>query len=80
MDVASPEVLARMPLAEAVLALWCWAADPAYLNQIFEQYRGRCYEKILSFPLIVRLLRDALLEHDGSGRKSFEHALDRKEL
>ncbi len=49
MAVASPEVLARMPLAEAVLTLWCWVADADYLNEVFEENRGRCYEKILSF-------------------------------
>jgi hypothetical protein len=80
MAVASPEVLARMPLAEAVLTLWCWVADPTYLDKVFEEHRGKCYEKILSFSLMVRLIRDALLEHEGSGRKSFEHARDREEL
>lgn len=80
MAVASPEVLARMPLAEAVLTLWCWVADETYLNKVFEENRGRCYEKILSFSLMVRLIRDALLEHEGSGRKSFEHARERQEL
>jgi Transposase DDE domain len=80
MDVASPEVLARMPLSEAVLSLWCWAADDAYLDQIFDRDRGRCYERILSFSLVVRLIRDALIEHGGSGRKSFEHAEERDEL
>jgi hypothetical protein len=69
-----------MPLAEAVLTLWCWIADATYLDQLFDQYRGRCYEKVLSFSLIVRLIRDALLEHEGSGRKSFEHARERDEL
>lgn len=80
MAVVSPEVLARMPLAESVLTLWCWVADDAYLNQIFDRHRGRCYEKILSFSLMVRLIRDALLEHEGSARKSFEHAAQREEL
>jgi Transposase DDE domain len=80
MAVVSPEVLARMPLAEAVLTLWCWIADDPYLNQVFDRHRGRCYEKILSFSLMVRLIRDALLEHEGSGRKSFEHAAQRDEL
>lgn len=70
MAVASPEVLARMPLAEAVLTLWCWVADADYLNEVFEENRGRCYEKILSFSLMVRLIRDALLEHKGSGAKA----------
>jgi hypothetical protein len=80
MAVVSPDVLARMPLAEAVLTMWCWIADDSYLKQIFDQHRGKCYEKILSFPLVVRLIRDALIEHEGSGRKSFEHAEERGEL
>lgn len=80
MAVASPEVLARMPLAESVLTLWCWVADATYLDQVFDQHRGRCYQEILSFSLMVRLIRDALLEHEGSGRKSFEHAEARNEL
>ena len=80
MDVASPEVLARMPLSEAVLTLWSWAADDAYLDRIFDRHRGRGYERILSFPLVVRLIRDALIEHEGSGRKSFKHAEERQEL
>ncbi len=80
MAVLSPDVLARMPLAEVVLTMWCWIAEDSYLNQIFDEHRGRCYEKILSFPLVVRLIRDALIEHEGSGRKSFEHAEEREEL
>jgi hypothetical protein len=75
-----PETLARLPLAEAVLTLWRWAADADSVNQIFDDHRGRCYEKILTFATIVGLVRDALLEYDGSGRQSFEAAQDRGEL
>ena len=39
--------MARLPLAEAVLTLWRWAADTDTVNQIFDDNRGRCYEKIL---------------------------------
>jgi hypothetical protein len=74
------EILARLPLAEAVLTLWRWVADADSLDQIFDKNRGRCYQKILSFSLIVYLVRDALLEYGGSGRKSFEEAKDRGEL
>jgi hypothetical protein len=80
MDASSRQALARMPLAEAVLTLWCWIAESSYLDALFEEYRGRCYPKLLSFALIVALVRDALLEHRGSGRKSMEHARERKEL
>src|SRR5271157_3466078 len=72
--------MARMPLAEAVLTLWRWVADAALLDQIFEQNRGRCYEKILSFSFLVYLIRDALLEFNGSGRRTMEKAEERGQL
>ena len=80
MDAPGPQILARLPLAEAVLALWRWVADADSLDQIFDDHRGRCYEKVLSFSLIAYLVRDALLEYGGSGRKSFDEAKDRGEL
>ena len=80
MEVPIPETLARLPLAEAVLTLWRWAADDDTVNQIFDENRGRCYEKIFLFSTIVGLVRDALLEYDGSGQQSFEAAQDRGDL
>jgi Transposase DDE domain len=75
-----PETVARLPLAEAVLTLWRWAADADTVNKIFDDNRGRCFEKILLFSTIVGLVRDALLEYGGSGKQSFEAAQDRGEL
>jgi hypothetical protein len=80
MELPGRDMLVRLPLAEAVLTLWRWIADPGSLDQIFDDNRGRCYEKILSFSLLVYLIRDALLEYDGSGRKSFDEAKGRGEL
>jgi hypothetical protein len=80
MEASTRDILARLPLAEAVLTLWRWVADAGSLDQIFDENRGRGYQKILSFSLIVYLVRDALLEFDGSGRKSFDEAKDRGEL
>jgi hypothetical protein len=80
LEVPVSETLARLPLAEAVLTLWRWAADADAVNQIFDDNRGRCYEKIFLFSTIVGLVRDALLEYDGSGQQSFEAAQDRGEL
>jgi hypothetical protein len=79
-EASARDILARLPLAEAVLTLWRWVADAGSLDQIFDENRGRCYQKILSFSLIVYLVRDALLEFDGSGRRSFDEAKDRGEL
>ena len=66
------DVLLRLPLAEAVLWVWRWVADEAVLQELFKRERGRCYEQVLRFPVLVQLIADALLEHRGSGRKSFQ--------
>src|SRR4029434_3691871 len=66
------EVLSRLPLAEAVLRLWRWVADPLFLLSVFAQHRALGYEKKNSFGVVVELMADALLEHQGSGRKSVE--------
>jgi hypothetical protein len=80
MDGFAREVLARMPLAEAVLQVWAWIADEEHLAEVFQRCRCRSYEQVLSFPLIVQLMADALLQHEGSGRRSFEHAIENGEL
>jgi len=75
------EVLGRLPLAEAILTLWRGVADPLFLLSLFARHRGTSYEKVLSFGvLLVRLSADALLEHRGSGRKSFVRAQARGQL
>jgi hypothetical protein len=65
------EVLSRLPLAEAVLSLWRWVADPVFLLSVFARHRGLGYEKEISFKVLVQLIADALLEHQGSGKTSF---------
>lgn len=68
------EILSRLPLAEAVLSLWRWVADPLFLLSLFARHRGQGYEKEISFGVLVQLIADALLEHQGSGKKSFARA------
>jgi Transposase DDE domain len=74
------EALRRVPLAEAVVQLWRHVCDPVALTDIFERNRGACYTDTLTFPVVVNLVADALLEHEGSGRKSFERAQEHGEL
>lgn len=74
------ETLARLPLAESVLLLWQQVADPPFLQELFARHRGRCYDKTLSFPNLVQLIADALLQHEGSARASFERALEEDTL
>lgn len=80
MDRPSHAVLKRMPLAEGVLLLWRWIASPTRLQSVWDRYRGRCYKKLLSFALMVRLIADSLLQYGGSGRRSFEKTDERSEL
>jgi hypothetical protein len=74
------EVLTRLPLAEAVLTLWRWVVDECFLHSVFARHHGAGYEKVISFGSLVQLIADALLEHRGSGRKSFVRAQERGEL
>jgi hypothetical protein len=80
MDCPAPEVLARMPLAESVLLLWRWIADESHLESLFQRFRGRCYEKVISLTVLVHLISDALLQYRGSARRSFERAVEVGEL
>ena len=74
------DVLTRLPLAEAVLWVWRWIADEAFLQAVFHRERGRCYEQVIRFPVLVQLIADALLEHEGSGRKSFQRGQEQGQL
>jgi hypothetical protein len=80
MDGFSYEVLARLPLADAVLSLFSYATDSEFLQQIFDEHRGRSYEGVLTFPTMVNIISDALLEHEGSGRRAMLRAEEREEL
>jgi hypothetical protein len=74
------EALDRLPLAQSVLLLWQQVADPGFLQDLFDRRRGRGYDKVLSFPSMVQLIADALLQHDGSARASFERAQEHDTL
>jgi hypothetical protein len=80
MESPSKEVLARMPLAEAVLWLWRWVMCEDRLQGLWARYRGRCYERSISFGLMVQLVADALLQYRGSGRRSFEKRIETHDL
>ena len=72
-------MLARLPLAEAVLTLWRWVADSGSLDQIFDDNRGRVTRR--SSPLLDGLPGPRCPPRiRGSGRKSFDEAKARGEL
>lgn len=63
------DLLERLPLAHAALALFRYALDPAALAQLFDRHRGRSYEDVVTFPHLVGWLFDALTDV-GSGRQA----------
>jgi hypothetical protein len=65
-------LLARLPLARAVMEAYQYAFDRLALEWTYEANRGRCYTDTLTFPEMVGLVRDALLEHQGSGHRMYE--------
>lgn len=74
MDGFDRELLRRLPLGQAVLTLLGWSLDEAWLEQLYEQHRGRTFVRQFTLPQILSLTRDALLEHDGSARQACAHA------
>jgi hypothetical protein len=83
MNVADPidiEVAGRLPLANSVLRLLHFVIEPSFLSQVFERYRGRCFERDLKFPVFVQLMADAILGHRGSAHKAFRQAQQAKVL
>jgi len=80
MNAIDIEVANRLPLADSVLRLLRFVTDDSLLAQIFERYRGRCFERELSFPVFVHLMADAILGHRGSPHKTFQHAKEEEVL
>lgn len=74
------QVSQQLPLADAVLRLGQFVLSDDHLNQIFQEHRGRSYEKVIAFPVFVRLIGDALLVNSGSGHQSFQRAIENETL
>jgi len=70
MDGFSRQVLERLPLADAALTMWSYVLQDEFLDRVFNENRGRCYEVTLRFPDVVRVIGDALLEYEGSALKA----------
>ena len=74
MEGFNKKVCKRLPLGEGVLRLFDFVCEEEFLQGVFDRHRGRSYEGVITFPVFIQLIADALLEHDGSGRKSFLRA------
>lgn len=73
-------VLTRLPLAEAVLTLMRWMLDHTLLNSTYDDHRGRCHTRVLTFPAFVQLLFDCLTHPWVSARAALVKARDEKRL
>lgn len=74
------DVLARLPLAEAFYQVWRALADEDVLQCIFDQHRGRSYQRNLSFGDMVRVLADAVTRYRGHGRPAIDQAIANNDL
>lgn len=74
------QVIDKLPLADAALSLWSFVMEPGFLLKVFEDHRGRSFSDVLTFPVFVELMADALLQHQGSGRRAFARARERDDL
>lgn len=79
-EISLESIIGRMPLAEAVLLNWRWVFDEERLQNLWSNFRGRCYEKVISFATMTHLVVDALLQYQGSGRRSFEKNIESGQL
>lgn len=70
----------KVPLAQAVLAVLRFVVHATFLDKLYDKFRGQCYEDQLSFPTLVQLISDALLQYHGSGRQAIHEAQKNKLL
>jgi Transposase DDE domain len=68
----SATVLSKLPLADAVWRVLHFTLADSWLDDLWDRERGRCYEKVLKFSTLARLVIEALTQHGGSGRQAFE--------
>jgi IS4 transposase len=80
MEGFDKEVCRRLPLAEAALRMLDYVCQEEFLTSVFARHRGRSYEDVLTFATLVRLVSDALLQYEGSGRQAIVRARENGEL
>ena len=74
------EVCQRLPLADCVFRLLDFCTEDAFLDAVFDRYRGRSYQDILTFPQLVHIISDALLGRQRSAHRHFHDAQDQGTL
>lgn len=80
MDGYTRQTIKRLPLGLCFLHLFKYVMAPPLLDELYERHRGRHYPRVLTLPLLVDLLGDALTEYHGSGNQAFVHAREQRRL
>jgi hypothetical protein len=80
MEGFDKEVCRRLPLGEAALRMLDYVCHEEFLKSVFARHHGRSYEDVLTFATLVRLVSDALLQYEGSGRQAIVRARENGEL
>ena len=70
-DIFSAAVLSKLPLANAVWRVLHFTLADSWLDDLWQRERGRCYEQILKFSTLARLVTDAL----GTARRQWPPSL-----
>ena len=70
------EVCRRLPLAASTLHILDYVVDPTFIASLYDQHRGRSYEKIISFADVIHLLADSLVLDGQSAHRTFQQAKD----
>jgi Transposase DDE domain len=76
----SATVLSKLPLADGVWRILRFTLADSWLEGLWNRERGRCYEKVLEFSTLARLVGEALTQHGGSGRQAFERGQESNTL
>jgi hypothetical protein len=71
-EIFSATVLSKLPLADSVWRILHFSLADSWLKDLWNRERGRCYERVLEFSTLARLVAEALAQHGGSGRQAFE--------
>jgi hypothetical protein len=80
MQTFEREVCQRLPLADSVFHLLDFCTEEGFLNDVFDRYRGRSYQDILTFPQFVQVISDTLLERQRSAHQHFQDAQEQGTL
>src|SRR3982751_3146351 len=68
------EVCRRLPLADATLNLLDYVADDAFLADLFDRHRGRCYERGTGSSALATWWTRPWPAHGQAARRTFVRA------